>query len=324
MNNTEAYQELELIIEQVLNAPTDDFAELATKAELALVDDLAGANLREVDLSSVDLRGADLRRADLRGAILTQTNLTDAKVEKALFGNNLGLSEATKQELEKLGAIFEELQQSNLTWLTHLRQILQPLSLPDQILAQLLDSCQEAAQSSLLVGAKLLYAVEGLFPNQSKTLNQLAQRVILGYPRSSKVDPQAEAQCPPSYHTATSTQKMVLSLSAAQQIIEALTLEVSPQQPRVEQEWLTTAGWLTLQIEYLTHQQPPKLQIQGNLPCGGSLQLQGGEDTKVVQSSEPGSLSIEWLNPYPKQKYTLAVYFRSLEQKPLVFTICTN
>ncbi|NES21375.1 MAG: hypothetical protein F6K41_21205 [Symploca sp. SIO3E6] len=324
MNNTEAYQELELIIEQVLNAPTDDFSELATKAELALVNDLAGANLREVDFSGVDLKGADLRGADLRGAILTQTNLTDAKVDKALFGNNLGLSEATKQELEKLGAIFEELRQPNLPWLTHLRQLLQPLSIPDQILAQLLDSCQEAAQSSLLVGAKLLYAVEGLFPNQSQALNQLAQRVILGHHRSGEVSSQAEAPYSPSYSTATSAQKMVLSLSAAKQIIEALTLDVSPVQPRVERQWLTTAGWLTLQIEYLAHQQPPKLQIQGNLPCGGSLQLQGGEETKVVQSSEAGSLSIELLNPSPNQKYTLAVYFRSLEQKPLVFTMCTN
>jgi|GEM_PF-2440451 len=324
MSDTESYQELQFIIEQVLNAPTDDFSELATKAELALVEDLAGANLREVDLSGVDLSKADLRRADLRGAILKQTNLTDARVEKTLFGNNLGLSEATKHELEKLGAIFEELPRENLPWLTHLQKLLLPVSIPDKVLAQLLDYCQEAAQSSLLIGTKLVSAVEGLFPNQSQVLNQLAQKVILGYPRSGQVNAQVEAQFPSSYNAATSAQKMVLSLSAAKRIIDALTLEVSLQKPKVERQWLTTAGWLTLEIEYLANDKLPKLQICGKLPCRGSLQLQGGEESTVVQSSDMGSLNLELLNPYPNQIYTLAVYFCDLEQKPLVFSIYAN
>ncbi len=324
MSDTESYQELASIIEQVLNAPTDDFSELATKAELALVDDLVGANLREVDLSGVDLSKADLTGADLRGAILKQTNLKDAKVERALFGNNLGISEATKYELEKLGAIFEELPRNNFPWLTHLQKLLLPVSIPDQVLAQLLDYCQEAAQSSRLIGTKLVYAVEGLFPNQSDRLNQLAEKVLLGYPRSSQVSSPAEAQFPKNYNAATSDEKMVLSLSAAKQIIDALTVEISPQQSRVERQWLTTAGWLMLEIEYLANDKLPKLEICGKLPCRGSLQLQGGEESTVVQSSDMGSLSVELLNPYPNEKYTLAVYFCDMEQKPLVFSIRTN
>ncbi|NET62534.1 MAG: hypothetical protein F6K47_42495 [Symploca sp. SIO2E6] len=217
-----------------LEANTEQLTELAEIANIDLKEDLAGANLREVDLSGVDLSKADLRGADLRGAILQQTNLLDAKVEKALFGNNLGLSEATKQQLEKLGAIFEELPKQNLPWLTHLQKLPLPLSIPDQVLAQLLDYCQKAAQSSRLIGTKLVSAVEGLFPNQSHRLNELAQKVLLGYPRSVGVSSQAEAPFPRSYNAATSDEKMVLSLSAAKQIIDTLTVEVSLQQPRVE------------------------------------------------------------------------------------------
>ncbi len=44
------------------------------------------------------LRNADLSGADLSGAV----------VEKALFGDNLGLTEAMKHDLKRRGAIFKD------------------------------------------------------------------------------------------------------------------------------------------------------------------------------------------------------------------------
>lgn len=321
MRDTESYQELKSVIEQVLSAATDDFSQLATRAKLALGNDLAGANLKGVDLSGVDLSHADLRGTDLRGAILQGTNLLDAKVEQALFGNNLGLSEAEKLELEKRGAVFEELPEPNLPWLTHLQKLSLPVPIPDGILAQLLDQCQEVAQSSSLIGVKLVSAVEGLFPDQSQIINELAPIVLLGSSRSSEVNSQIQAHFPSSYDAATPVGKVALLSLAAKQIIDALSLDLSPQQPIVERQWQTSAGWLTLQAEYRANQELQLLRVMVQLPCGGSLQLQGNGEQKVAQSAEADCLTVELLNPYPEQIYTLAVSFSDTVQKPLVFTL---
>ena len=97
---------------------------------------LKGANLKGVylegaDLESANLRGACLRSANLEGAILNVANLEgaslesaylvrayledanlegaileNADVEKAQFGNNLGINEELRQDLIKRGAKF--------------------------------------------------------------------------------------------------------------------------------------------------------------------------------------------------------------------------
>ena len=69
--------------------------------------DLSGVNLRFAALDGVDLRGANLSRTDLRGADLRSAEL----LAEARFGNNLGLTEAEKQDLQSKGAIFEDIPQ---------------------------------------------------------------------------------------------------------------------------------------------------------------------------------------------------------------------
>ncbi|MEZ2238389.1 pentapeptide repeat-containing protein [Microcoleus sp.] len=108
------------------------FANLSNNAKLTNVKlcraDLSGADLRNAllmdadlsfaDLSGADLSGADLINADLsnvnlsntnlHNANLTSTNLNTAKVENARFGNNAGLDDKAKYELEQRGAIFPQ------------------------------------------------------------------------------------------------------------------------------------------------------------------------------------------------------------------------
>jgi uncharacterized protein YjbI with pentapeptide repeats len=83
---------------------------------------LSGANLSGADLSGADLSGAFLReaslsgtnltafmsRADLSRADLNRTNLIDVKIKGARFGNNQGISDDMKKELDKQGAIFDD------------------------------------------------------------------------------------------------------------------------------------------------------------------------------------------------------------------------
>ena len=63
---------------------------------------------RDVALKYTDLRGANLRNLDLRKIDLKGADLTDADVTGTLFGDNPGLTEADKQDLERRGAIFQE------------------------------------------------------------------------------------------------------------------------------------------------------------------------------------------------------------------------
>ncbi|WP_293128942.1 pentapeptide repeat-containing protein [Microcoleus sp. bin38.metabat.b11b12b14.051] len=163
----EAEAQLQEMVDRIISAETDDFAELAKIANLNPAEDFAGGSLRGTSLSAVDfssanlpganfrganlndadfsdanlqnskfggadlsgaflgnadLSGADLYRAslalanlsgaDLSGANLLEVNLTNANfsganVESARFGNNSGLAEDVKLNLQQRGAIFE-------------------------------------------------------------------------------------------------------------------------------------------------------------------------------------------------------------------------
>lgn len=127
MNNNIQNPKSLSFIQQIVEAKTDQFSELADIAALNPEEDLAGANLRgvnlrgvnlhhaclrganlrEADLSKADLREADLSKADLRGADLSKANLSATKVKGARFGGNIGLREKTKYYLKQRGAIFD-------------------------------------------------------------------------------------------------------------------------------------------------------------------------------------------------------------------------
>ena len=59
------------------------------------------------DLSEADLNGANFRYINLTGADLTGADLTYADVTGTIFGNNPGLTEADKRDLQSRGAIFQ-------------------------------------------------------------------------------------------------------------------------------------------------------------------------------------------------------------------------
>jgi uncharacterized protein YjbI with pentapeptide repeats len=80
---------------------------LLMDADLSFAD-LSDADLSDADLISADLSNANLSNANLHNANLTSTNLSSAKVENARFGNNAGLDEDAKDELEQRGAIFPQ------------------------------------------------------------------------------------------------------------------------------------------------------------------------------------------------------------------------
>lgn len=211
-------------------------------------------------------------------------------------------------------------------WAAQLQNLSLPVPLPEAILAQLLERCQEAVQTSLREGAKLVQAVESLFPGHSQSLNQLAGLVLVSPARSgnqtlSRLSAQS-GDFPSNYETAVPAQQMVLSLLAAQEIMNSLTLTLSPNQPVVDRQWLTAAGLLTLQTEYVPQSSGhSRLQVRGELPCGGCLSFRAGETQAAAQRSDAGCLSVELFDLPPNQTYPLDVQLDAPDSSTLTFAI---
>lgn len=202
-------------------------------------------------------------------------------------------------------------------WTAQLRSLSLPVTLPETVLAQLLDTCQEVVQSPLQQGAKMVRAVSSLFPEQPQSLNEMAG-LVLRYPTRS---PREQQLFTSTYEAATADQQMALSLLAAREILNTLTLSVSPNQPLAERKWQTAAGMLTLQAEYQLQGKTPKLRVESRLPRGGSLKLQTQQGSASAQRLYPGYLSVESYDLIPNQTYPVEVRFQELDQQPLVFVI---
>lgn len=206
-------------------------------------------------------------------------------------------------------------------WMTQIRQLSLPVAIPESVLTELLERCQAVLCTSWKEGVKLVKAVDSLFPGQAQLLNDIAGYVMISPARSSIASLQQEsagAELPPSYEAAIDTQQMALSLLAAREIINTLTLTVSPKQPQFEREWLTELGAFTLRAAY-DFDAGVRLRIDAEFPCGGSLQFQGQEFRSTAERDDAGRLSLEIRDFAPDRVYPLEV--RLGEQDLLKFAI---
>ncbi|MCU0523367.1 MAG: hypothetical protein MUF72_00920 [Elainella sp. Prado103] len=205
-----------------------------------------------------------------------------------------------------------------LPWMTQLQTLKLPVQLPEGLLLQIFAACRQVVHSSWREGIKLVRAVEDLFPGEVQALHHWAGQVLAEPVRSASqtLDP---AMLPPTYEAANSTQQMVLSLLAAQQVLVAMTLEVSAEAPRSQRQWLTTVGSLTLEADY----QPTKalLTIQGDFPAAGSLAIQTPSGLVTATSSEAATLSVELSQPELGQTYGLVVTLTGEESSALEFAV---
>ncbi len=204
-------------------------------------------------------------------------------------------------------------------WMPQLSNLSLPVSIPENVLAQLLDACSEVVYSRRQLGAKLVNAVESLFPDQFQSLNWWTGRLLLGDVRSIEQLPSP----PYEYEDASNEQKMILALLAAKEIISTLTVSISPTRtPVVERQWQTAAGVVTVQAEYQMQDGVPKLRVISRLPRGGSLTLRTPQTSATTQRTYPGYLSVESFDLQPNQTYPLEIRFHNSEQTPLIFAIC--
>ncbi|MEH1846060.1 MAG: PatU [Nostoc sp.] len=204
-------------------------------------------------------------------------------------------------------------------WMVQQSKLNLPRPLPEKVFRQLLEQCQALVTSSVPLGAKLVQVVENFFPNESQALNDIAGLVLRSTYRSVntlETIPNIQSD----YSDLQPRQQMALSLLAAKQLLENLTLPLSATSPVVERQWLTSVGNLNIRVEYQSVG-ITKLLVQAELPVKGTLTLRGSGTLAMATSSTSGYLSVELgceqLNP----TYTLEVEFPEIDQQPLLFVI---
>ena len=205
-------------------------------------------------------------------------------------------------------------------WMAQQSKLNIPISLPEKVFRQLLEKCQAMLVSSLPLGAKLVQVVESLFPNDTQALNDLAGMVLRSPSRSASALEKMPIQ-DRDYSDLGERQQMALSLLAAKQLLENLTLPISDSNPVVERQWLTSAGAINLKVEYQSQGRVTKLCVMGDLPTAGILTLRGNGTQARAMSSTSGCVSVELYGQPLNQTYTLEVEFPELEQQSLLFVI---
>jgi hypothetical protein len=206
-------------------------------------------------------------------------------------------------------------------WAAQLQKLSLP-ALPGEVLATLFSQCQSVLQFSLREGEKLVRAVEGLFPGEAPALNQLAEMVLTPSYRDGVLMRSPDAATVPSiqYESASPQQQMALSLLAAKEILEALTLPVSLASPNVERQWQTSKGTLFLSAAY--HPQFNQIQIQAEFPCAGAIEVRGMQSSSTATCAEAGYLSVALCHPVANQTYALEVQLEGSEESGLSFVVC--
>lgn len=198
-------------------------------------------------------------------------------------------------------------------WAIQLQNLSLPVPMPDGLLTQLFEQCQEVVQLSLKEGEKLIQSVKDLFPGQPDTLNHLAGLVLASSPPRGP-----QAGLPAHYDQATPAQQMALSLLAARTMLEATTLRLSESQSAIDRQWQTTAGPLLLKATYAPTE--GRVQVQAELPYPGQLSFRSSKAEAIAHSASAGKLNVSLSCLDSNQTYALEI--RLTDQPPIEFAVC--
>lgn len=204
---------------------------------------------------------------------------------------------------------------SRSLWLAQLRQLSIPTVLPDEVLVTLLERCQDIAQQPLKSGLKLIQAVEVLFPDQAQTLDHVARMVLTPAYRSQRTLDTLQID----YDQANPQQQVALTMLAAQEILSALALSISKDEPNLEREWLTSYGLMQLNVSYDVQ---GHISIRATLPSVGYLRLVDLNQDLRAEQAQTGELLLTIEAPQPDHSYLLEVgMLEPPNVRPLQFTL---
>ncbi|QXE23733.1 PatU [Richelia sinica FACHB-800] len=207
-------------------------------------------------------------------------------------------------------------------WLTQPSLLNLPIPIPEKVFQELATKCQALVTSSLPLGAKLVQAVESLFPDEHQAVNDLAGLVLRSAYRSGNAVAATAPNLQSDYSDLLPRQQMALSLMAARQMLENMTLAVSLTEPVAEKLLFSSVGNLSFKVELQSLDQLMQLNVQAELPMQGNLQLQGEGATNLALSPISVNPGVELSIPETNQTYFLKVEFPELNQsQPFVLVI---
>jgi len=206
-------------------------------------------------------------------------------------------------------------------WMQQLRSLPLPTALPEDILVGLLNRCQELIAESWQPGVQLVKAVENLFPDQPQAMEQIAGLVLANATVRSAATRDVEtlrAAFPEGYEGANPQQQVTLTMLAAKDILDTLSLTLTPDAPSQQREWLTAEGPVRLTARY----QPATLnQIQLTVAVPQASQLRLPTLGQTVTQTHPGSLTLTIPEPSADEFYPVEVHFSGLDAAPLTFVV---
>jgi len=205
-------------------------------------------------------------------------------------------------------------------WNKHIGTLRVPGLLPNDLVNSLFERCQDIVRSPLKQGIRLVSAVENFFPDRTDLLEPIANMVLVPAYRSGKGTQdkviQELAGELGGYEAAMPEQQVALSMLAAQEILSALTFDVSATKPTDARSWVTAVGMLELTVAYTDGE----LSIHTVLPIGGQVRLHSGDVEKSAVRSSAGALDLAWGTPDGSVAYVLEVSLQN-EARPLNFVI---
>lgn len=295
----------------------------AEMAEIQLADLLCESwDPLESELSMFPDLGPDLR--DIDPSLNPVTHLGDLSAVQNRF--QALLKDRLRSEIERHPPLFpweKSAQEYPDTvpgegptdlWISPLPGLAIPAVLPDAVLSTLLERCQQVVHQSLKSGIQLIKAVEDLFPEQSETLQNLAE-ILVKQPvyRSPEIASPATID----YAQANVQQQVALTMLAAREILSALSLKVNRDRPVASREWQTAAGPLPVRVSL---DSDAGLSVQASLPAGGYLALESATPLRT-ECSQPGDLRLSIAAPAPGQMHSLVVGLADQSVRPLRFGV---
>ncbi|MEM7797183.1 MAG: hypothetical protein AAF579_22355, partial [Cyanobacteria bacterium P01_C01_bin.118] len=192
--------------------------------------------------------------------------------------------------------------------------------LPESVLHRLLDRCQSMVRSTQKEGVKLVKIVESMFPESLDALEPIANIVLTpAYrdPTLKEATLQEVENLADGYDQATPEQQIALTMLASMEIMSALALTVSVEEPTISRDWVTPQGVVHVDVNVTG----AVLIINTTMPMGGTIKLMGDDVDSQASRAEAGMLTLAKTAPVLGSSYSLEVSLDNDCRQPLRFAV---
>ncbi|MGB2925164.1 MAG: hypothetical protein WBB82_07675 [Limnothrix sp.] len=193
-----------------------------------------------------------------------------------------------------------------------------PFKLPEPTLNSLMRACLQAMQSMEPQGAKLVKAVQELFPVEDLMLHQMAQWVMATPDRSGK-----GAVLTGDFQSASDQQQIAMSMVAAKTLLDRLTIMLTPQVQEADFEWKTTVGAIAIKASYLPgpSSELNKIHLTVTLPQGGQVTWETAQGSASASRMYPGELGLTLVDCQSNGIYPVTITLNQANQEPLTVAV---